>query len=137
MPWVLDPHSGGVKIPKLVQERVRRRLIEYANKKYAGRFTRLDIRFRGVFCYIDAFVEPKLPPGRLPRNWPETREQMIERLRKTPLHLCRLRHFQENRWSLDFFTYSNEKYTPSVFPSGEFFGTPEEGFDTGAMYLSE
>ena len=137
MPWVFSPHSGGVKSPKSVQERTRQRITEHANKKYAGRFTRLDIRFRGVFCYIDAYVEPKLPPGRPPRGWHETREQIIKRLREAPVHLCRLRHFQEDRWSLDFFTYSNEKYTPCVFPPGKFFGTPEEGFDTGATYLNE
>jgi hypothetical protein len=57
-------------------------------------------------------------------------------MRSTPLHLCRLRHFAEDRWSLAFFTYSNEKYTPCVFRNGSFFGTPEEGFDVGATYLT-
>ena len=27
-------------------------------KHYKGGFTRLDIRFRGAFCYIDAYKEP-------------------------------------------------------------------------------
>jgi hypothetical protein len=27
------------------------------------------------------------------------------------------------------------KYEPAVFPSGDFFGTPEEEFDVGAVYL--
>ena len=42
MPRVFDPHSGGVKVPRLVQERIRRRIVNHADKKYAGRFTRLD-----------------------------------------------------------------------------------------------
>ena len=138
MPWVFSPHSGGRKIPKLVQERTRQRIVDYAKRKYAGRFTRLDIRFRGQFCYIDAFTEPDLAPGWPPRGWGETRKEMIERLRQTPLHLCRLRYFgREDHWSLDFFTYSNEKYTPCAFRFGEFFGTPEEAFDMGSMYLRD
>jgi hypothetical protein len=36
-----------------------------------------------------------------------------------------------------FYTYSNEKYELSVFPSGDFYGTPEEAFDTAAqVYLT-
>ena len=61
---------------------------------------------------------------------------MIERLRNTPTHLCRLRYFgKEDEWSLAFFTYSNEKYSPCVFRSGSWFGTPEEAFEIGATYL--
>ena len=30
MPWVYDPHSGGVKIPPAVQERTRQRILAYA-----------------------------------------------------------------------------------------------------------
>jgi hypothetical protein len=136
MPWVRDPHSAGVKIPKAVQERTRQRILKYAEKKYKGRFTRLDVRFRGTLCYVDAYREPELSPGWLPKGWHETRAEMIERLRSTPVHLCRLRYFgDENRWSLAFFTYSNEKYTPCVFHSGDFYGTPEQAFDVGARYL--
>ena len=55
----------------------------------------------------------------------------------TPTHLCRLRYFgDENKWGFAFYTYSNEKYELSVFPNGEFFGTPEEAFATSAnVYL--
>jgi hypothetical protein len=65
----------------------------------------------------------------------ETREQYIERLRNTPTHLCRLRHFDIYRWSVAFYTYSNEKYSSCVFPNGDWFGSPEEAFDIGAVYL--
>src|SRR5438552_3188332 len=129
--WVpRDPHSGGVKIPPAVQERTRQRILVYAARKYAGKYIRLEIRFRGPCCYRDAFVEPHLSQNEPPKGWPETREEMIARLRSTPTHLCRLRYFgNENEWSLGFFTYSNEKYSPCVFHSGSFYGTPEEGFN--------
>jgi len=39
-------------------------------------------------------------------------------------------------WGFAFYTYSNEKYKLSVFPNGEFYGTPEEAFATSAeVYL--
>jgi len=34
-----------------------------------------------------------------------------------------------------FYTYSNEKYETCVFMTGDFFGTPEEALDIGALYL--
>ncbi len=136
--WVFDPHSGGVKIPPAVQERVRARIEAYANRCYRGKFTRLDIRFRGPCCYIGACREPDLSPDWPPKDWHETREQMIQRLRDTPTQLCRLRYFgDEESWSLAFFTYSNEKYTPCAFANGTFHGTPEEAFDIGATYLHD
>jgi hypothetical protein len=33
---------------------------------------------------------------------------------------------------LAFYTYSNERYELSVFPSGEFLGPPEEAFGVSA-----
>lgn len=138
MPWVYSPHSGGKKIPEPVQERTRQRILAHAEKNYAGKFASLDVRFRGALCYIDAYTEPFVPPGYRPRKGEESRQEKIERLRRTPLHLCRLRYFgDEDRWTLAFFTYSNEKYSPCVFDSGDDHGTPEEGFDVGAVYLSD
>jgi hypothetical protein len=137
MPWVYDPHSGGVKIPPNVQERVKKRLLAFAEANYAGKYTRLDFRFRGQFCYIDAYTEPQIPKNYPPTDFPETREEMIERLRNTPTHLCRLRYFgNEDKWSMAFYTYSNEKYEPCFFRNGTFEGTPEEAFETSALYLS-
>ena len=137
--WTRDPHSGGVTIPSPVRERVRARIEAYASRRYKGRFTRLDIRFRGPCCYIDAYREPKnVPPDWPPKSWGQTRAEFIENLRNTPVHLCRLRYFgDEEGWSLAFFTYSNEKFSPCMFPSGSFFGTPEDGFDVGAAYLHD
>lgn len=135
--WVYDPHSGGVKIPAAVRQRTERRILSYAEAHYAGKFTRLGIRFRGVFCYIDAYTEPTEPSESLLQITGETREQYLERCRNIPIHLCRLRYFEEERWSMAFFTYSNEKYEPSVFNTGSFEGTPEEGFETAAIYLQD
>jgi len=73
--WVYDPHSGGVKIPPAVQQRTEQRIRSYAEAHYAGKFTRLGIRFRGAFCYIDAYTEPVEPSASLLLAVDETREQ--------------------------------------------------------------
>ena len=136
--WMRDPDSGGVKIPPAVRTRIAERITRYAQAHYAGKFTRLDIRFRGVFCYIDAYTEPPEPSPDLLKATGETCEQYLERLRATPLHLCRLRYFgDEEAWGLAFYTYSHERYELSVFPSGRFYGTVEEGFSVGAVYLED
>jgi hypothetical protein len=136
MPWVFDPQSGGVKVPPRVQEETRRRILAYAEKHYQDKYTRLDIRFRGPFCYIDAFREPDVPHGWPPKDWGVSREEYLEGLRQTPVHLCRMRYFGPDRWSLAYFTYSNEKYEPCVFANGDWFGTPEEAFAIGATHLA-
>ena len=116
-PWVWDPHAGGTPISATVQEETRARIVAAAQRRGLKSVFRLEIRFKGSFCYIDAY-EPDSP---------------------LPTHLCRLRYFcarGPKAWSLAFYTYSNENYEPCVFPSGEEFGTPEEGFEVGSMYLS-
>ena len=133
--WVFDPHSGGVKIPPSVRTRTVERIERYAARRYAGKYTRLGIRFRGALCYVDAYVEPEQPSPKMLKVTGETRQQFLERLRATPMHLCRLRYFAEDRWSMAFFTYSHERYEPGVFANGSFHGTPEEAFELAAMYL--
>jgi hypothetical protein len=138
MPWVYDPHSGGVKIPPTVRQRTERRIRAYADQHFAGKFTRLDVRFRGPLCYIDAYTEPEEPLADLLRLRGETREQFLERQRNVPLHLCRIRYFgNEERWSLAFFTYSHMKYEPCMFDTREEHGTPEQAFETAAVYLQD
>jgi hypothetical protein len=80
-------------------------------------------------------VQPNWPP----EDWGISPEQYYEDLRNSPTHLCRLRYFgDEERWGFAFFAYSSEKYELSVFPSGEFFGPPEDAFQVSAqLYLSE
>ena len=111
--WVYNPHSGGKKAPPAVQERIRDRILKHAAKKYAGRYDRIDVRFRGALCYVDAYVESS----------------------PYPLHLVRLRYNgNEDSMSVAFYTYSHEKYEPTFFADGDH-GTPEEAFDIGAVYL--
>ncbi|MBC8447297.1 MAG: hypothetical protein H8D78_06065 [Chloroflexi bacterium] len=131
--WIYDPHSGGRKIPDAVKVRTEERIRRYAEQHFPGRYTKLDIRFRGQFCYIDAYTEPIPWEGWPPEDWHETQEEMIERLRNTPTHLCRLRyHGDEERWAFAFYTYSNQRYEPTFFPSGSLEGTPEEAFHVSA-----
>jgi len=87
------------------------------------------------FCYIDAYTEPNLVPGWPREDWPESREEMTARLRKTPTHLCRLRYFGDDSWGFAFYTYSNHQYELSVFPDGSFLGKPEDAFAASAIYL--
>ncbi|MEA2078949.1 MAG: hypothetical protein U9P00_03675 [Pseudomonadota bacterium] len=136
--WVKDPHSGGVKIPERIKELVKMRILTYAETHYAGKYTRIDIRFKRCFCYIDAYQEPVVPDDYDPSLLNETREEYFERLRNTPMHLCRLRYVgDEEQWTMAFYTYSHMKYEPSVFDSGEFYGTPEEAFQTSSVYLDD
>ncbi|HXX66091.1 MAG TPA: hypothetical protein VEK07_02860 [Polyangiaceae bacterium] len=124
-----------MKIPEAVKEAIEKRILAHAKKKYAGRYARLEIRFKGALCYIDAYTEPNTH-GAAWKVTGESREQFIERLRSTPTHLCRLQYFGGGRWSVAFYTYSNERYEPTFFRSGGAFGTPEEAFDVGAVYLT-
>ncbi len=60
----------------------------------------LKIRFKNQFCYIDTVSEGD---GRV-------------------FPLCRLRNLLRG-WSMALFTYSNERYEPCRYPSGEWEGT--------------
>lgn len=131
--WVFSPDAGGTKIPDAVKLDVETRIRRIAERRFKGKYVRLDIRFKKQFCYIDAYREPVV--GRLPKDWPETREEFIERLRNTPTHLCRLRYFHDGQWGFAFYTYSHEKYELSVYPDGKFFGKPEDAFLASAVYL--
>jgi hypothetical protein len=136
MVWTKNPHSGGVKIPASVQQRTKERIEAYARKHCAGKYVRLDVRFRGALCYIDAYTEPEKPDAQWLATRGETEQEYYERMRNSPLQLCRLRYFgDEEAWSFAFFAYSSMKYEPSRFPNGTFYGTPEEAFEAGSMYL--
>jgi hypothetical protein len=132
--WSYNPHVGGKKIPKDVRARTAERVQLYAARHHAGKFSRIDIRYRGPLCYIDAYTEPDPSDVYVPEG--TTREERLERLRNTPIHLCRLRYFgNDNHWSFSFYTYSQEKYEPSFFLGGQDFGTPELAFETCAPFL--
>jgi len=68
--WVFDPNSGGKPIPEVVRQRTTQRLERYAEQHFAGLYARLEIRFRGQFCYVDAYTEPHLPPTGRRRTFP-------------------------------------------------------------------
>ncbi len=110
--WVFNPNSGGKKISPQLQEETRQRILRHAAKILPQKASQIRLRFKGPFCYIDA-QEPDSPEL---------------------MHLCRLRYSLLG-WSLAFYTYSHEKYEACVFGSGDFFGTPEEALEIGAIYL--
>jgi len=64
--WVYNPHVGGTKIPPVVQASVRQRILKYAAKHHAGKFIRIEVRFHGALCYVDAYTEPDLTRGSKP-----------------------------------------------------------------------
>ena len=135
--WMFDPNSGGKKIPPAIQTEVEQRIRNVAEEHFGGRYMHLEIRFRNQFCYVDAYTEPSVSENWPPPDWPETRDEFIARMRNTPTHLCRLRYFGDDRWGFAFFAYSSEKYELSMFPSGEFLGTPEDAFFVSAQaYLN-
>ncbi len=134
--WVLDPDSGGTKISERLKVELKKSIESLAEKHFKGKYERLDIRFRGQFCYIGTLEEPQIPDDYPPSNWGMTREEYLERLRNTPRPLCRLRYFRDDRWSFGFYTYSNEKYELCLFNTGGFFGKAEDAFIQAArVYL--
>ena len=135
---VFDPDSGGIKISPNVKTDVEKRIIAIAEQEFKGKYTRIEVRFRSQFCYIDAFTEPLFTEGWPPEGWHKSREEYQERIRNTPTHLCRLRYFGDNKWGFAFYTYSHDKYELSVYDDGDFFGTPERAFLISAeVYLNE
>jgi hypothetical protein len=102
--WVFDPDTGGKKILETVKRDIEKRIHAVANEQFEGRYQRLEIRFRSQFCYIDAYIEPQISENWPPPDWSETREEYIERMRNTPVHLCRLRYFGNDQWGFAFYT---------------------------------
>ena len=133
--WAFNPHSGGKMISPTLRREIAERLEKHAATNYKGLCSRIDIRFRGALCYIDAYKEPKQPDQKLLEITHESREAYIERMQNFPIHLGRIRYFGDDRWSYAFYTYSNERYEAATFGNGEWFGTPEQAFDMGARYL--
>jgi hypothetical protein len=132
--WVYNRHTGAKSIPPEIKSRTERRILDYAARHYPGKFTRVEVRFHGALCYIDVYTEPDVPLGAAPPPG-ETRDQWIDRLQNTPMHLCRIRYFgNEDRWSFAWYSYAHEKYEPSFLMSGEGQGTPEEAFETSAQF---
>jgi hypothetical protein len=133
--WVYNPHVGGKIISKDVRRRTTYRIQRYAAEHHAGKFARIDVRFRGALCYVDVYTEPDPDDRYVPEG--QTHEEYLDRLRNTPLHLCRLRYFgNEDDWSISFYSYAHMKYEPSFLVDGNDCGTPELAFETVAPFLS-
>jgi hypothetical protein len=133
----LEPHTGGKRIPEAVQNGVRMRIPNHAREHYAGKYRKIEVRFNGARCYVDAYQEPAAGSEGVAALTGETPAEFAERIRNTPVHLVRLGYFDEDRWSLSFYTYSHERYEPCSYPNGEEFGTVEQAFDVGAVYLTD
>ena len=138
--WVFDPHTGGVKPTTSTKLETERRLQQHFKKLgFAGK-ARLDVRFRGALCYIDAYRDPESALVAYWRKYAKLNlQEAIESYRNQPIHLGRLRHFAQERWSFAFYTYSNERYEPCSFATegGGWFGTPEQALAIGCMVLQD
>jgi hypothetical protein len=126
--WNPGRVRGTKQIPRAVKQRTAQRIRRYGEEHFAGQYLRLDIRFKDEFCYIDAYQE-------VPANWsPNISEEIRERWRTTPNHLCRLRYFgDEDHWGFAIYDFMYDSYS-AIFtlPLGGFFGTPEEAFHRAA-----
>ena len=112
-PWVYDPHIGGSKIPSQSHEDICKQAEAFARTCSWYPRIQLKLRFKNQFCYVD------------------TIEAGDERI----FPLCRLRHLNKQGWSLALFTYSNERYTPSVFSDGKWEGTIEAALETCEPFI--
>lgn len=112
MPWYFDPQSGGNKIPQKLYESLCALVHAYEKTRpWYPKFS-LKLRFRSQFCYVDCI-----------ENGGE------------PHPIGRLRHFDQDRWSLAFYTYSNERYEPCFLNNGQWIGSIEQAIEPCEMYL--
>ena len=47
--WMFDPDTGGIKIPPAAQTDAQKRIRAVAEKKFKGKYTRLEIRFKNQY----------------------------------------------------------------------------------------
>ena len=110
-PWYPpDPHEGGSKIPSDQYDDIIKQVNAYSAKQSWSSYYKIQVRFRGQFCYIDTISE---------------NDNRI-------FAVCRLRQKIEGRWSLANFTYSNDQYMPYIFSNGKHEGTIKD-----ALYSCE
>jgi hypothetical protein len=112
-PWVYDPQSGGNKISPQTHKALYAQAEAFAKARPWYPRIQLKLRFKNQFCYVD------------------TMEEGDERL----FPLCRLRYFNQDKWSLALFTYSNERYSPSLFFDGEWEGTFDAALETCESFI--
>lgn len=51
------PQTDGKAVPSTIQQRTRARIAAHAAKTCDGRYSRLEVRFRGARCYLDAYQD--------------------------------------------------------------------------------
>jgi len=112
MPWVYDPHSGGIKISQKQHQEICRQISSYEQTRPWYPSIQLKTRFSGQFCYISTVED-----------------------NKNTMPLCRLRHFVLERWSLAVFTYSNDRYVPLNFSGEKDQGTIVEALTTVESFI--
>jgi hypothetical protein len=113
MPWYFDPQSGGNKIPVKQFDALRKQVQAFAQTRKWFPKSQLSLRFKGQFCYMDERKEGEARP------WP----------------LARLRYFRDNVWSMAFYTWSHERFEPSILCNGEWQGTMEQVIETCEPFL--
>lgn len=111
--WCLSPQSGGIEISEQAKPIIRAQVEAFSKTRPWYLRFHLHLRFKNQFCYVDAAENDD-----------------------NPFPLGRLRYFDLHRWSLGFYTYSNERYEPTIFPSGYWFGTIEEALQICEVYLN-
>jgi hypothetical protein len=107
--WVYDPQSGGVTIPKKQFDEIKSRIILHM-EEIAPNIV-MDIKLKSQFCYVNTVEDGHIMP------------------------VCRMRHFDIDRWSFAFYTYGNETYQPCLPLSGKDNATIEEILDSCTMYF--
>jgi len=107
------PPKGGIIIPPNQQENVSAQAYAYALTRPWNDEYQLQMRFKGKFCYFDG-------------------KHVNE---DNPFPLGRITYFENNVWALAFYTYSNERYEPSLYRSGKWFGSIEEAISIFELYL--
>lgn len=130
--WVHNAHVGGKAVSETLRRDVTARLEAYAAKRFGGR-SRRDIRFRGQFCYVDLYTDPD--PRRCSAPPPGFAGQgaYLEHLETTPIHVCRLRRFAQDRWSFAFYSYASRRYEPCCLATGELIGVAEDAVELSAV----
>lgn len=116
-------------IPESVRRELAGRLLRHVTKHWKNRVRKILLRFHGRHAYVAA-VEAVRGDEALPQvcRYADAGE--------VPVELCRLGYLGRiDRWEYAFFKYSDEKYEPSLCASGSFLATPEQAFDSAAIYL--
>lgn len=111
--YVYDAQSGGNKIPPQTHDAICKQAGSFARARSWYPRIQLKLRFKNQFCYVG------------------TIEEGDERL----FPLCRLRYFDKDRWSLALFTYSNERYSPSLFSDGKWEGRFEAALEVCEPFI--